>query len=198
MSMQKTSALFIGSVAMCCLFTIPQATAQLPSVVQLPSFQTFSYSGSVMVPDAGTASLGSVGRSASGYNRRGMNRSRGLSNAFPQATVTATIIDNAEIDRQILGGTPEEFVRRGRQGGQNAAAVANRPKVLEPTEEGKALVRFARSQYQKGNESTSFEAYLMAIRVLDGRLKDLATVEFRRVFGSAADQSLRMAALRRR
>ena len=170
------------------------AKAQLPSVVQLPSFQTFSYSGSVMVPDGGTASLGGVRRSASSYSRRGLSRGSSFSHSFPQASISATIIDNSEIDRQILGASPKEFVRQGQQ---RAAALNARPRVLAPAEEGKSLVRYARKQYQQGSESSAFDAYLMAINVLDGRLKELATVEFRRLFGAAADQSLRLAALRR-
>ncbi|MGI9474621.1 MAG: hypothetical protein ACR2NZ_24005 [Rubripirellula sp.] len=172
----------------------PRAVAQLPSVVQLPSFQTFSYTGSVMVPDGGTASLGGVRRSSSSFSRRGLSRGAGFAHSFPQASVSATIIDNAEIDRQILGASPEEFVRQNQQ---RESQLKSRPKVLTRTEEGKSLVRYARKQYQQGNESMSFDAYLMAINVLDGRLKELATVEFRRVFGTAADQSLRLASMRR-
>ena len=68
---------------------------------------------------------------------------------------------------------------------------------MDPTEEGKSLVRFARTQYREGNKAASFDTYRMAIQVLQGRLRELATVEFRRVFGTAADQSLRMASARR-
>ncbi len=64
---------------------------------------------------------------------------------------------------------------------------------MDPVEEGKALVRYARQQYREGKTSESFVTYQMAIGVLDGRLKDLAVVEFRRVFGVAAEQSLRLA-----
>ena len=70
-------------------------------------------------------------------------------------------------------------------------------KAMDPTEEGKALVRFARKQYREGRKAASFDTYRMAIQVLDGRLRELAIVEFRRVFGTAADQSLRLASARR-
>ena len=174
-----------------------EATAQIgnriPSVVQLPSFQVFSYSGTVVVPDSGAGYLGGNKSYASGARRRGFNRALGASLGNPQVSVFPTIIDNNEIDRQLLGGTPEEFLKSNR--GQPLAAAGQR--AIDPTEEGKSLVRFARAQYRKGNETASFESYQMAIQVLRGRLRDLATVEFRRVFGTAADQSLRMASTRR-
>lgn len=165
-----------------------QATAQLPSVVQLPSFHSFSYSGTVVVPDSGGAYLGGMRRSASGSSRRGWNRAFGSSLGNPQASVTATIIDHNQIDRRLLGSKPGEISKAGKR----AAA-----KPLDPVEEGKALVRFARKQYREGRKTAAFDSYLMAIEILSGRLRELAKVEFRRVFGSAADQSLRMAALTR-
>ena len=106
--------------------------------------------------------------------------------------MTATIIDHNEIDRQLLGATPEQLAKAN--GGR---VVAGKAKTLDPVEEGKALVRFARKQYREGKKTASFDTYMMAIGVLQGRLRELAKVEFRRVFGPAADQSLRMASLHR-
>ena len=186
--------------------------AQLPSVVQLPSFHTFSYRGSVLVPDGGTTSLGGVKRSATGYNHRGWNRGYGSVNSTSNASVSARIIDLAEMDRQILGGSPQEFLRRMRAEEQQAIATglpvatigrqtqATRSPVastLSRTEEGKALVRFARQEYREGRKSSSIQAYGMAINQLDGRLKTLAVAEFRRVFGTAAEQFLQLSSLRR-
>lgn len=162
-------------------------SAQAPSVVQLPSISTFAYSGTVVVPDGGSTSLGGVNRSASGSTRRGLNRAFGSSLNRSHASVSATIIDNDEIDRQLLGGSKEEFLRRSQP----------KQQTVDPSEQGKALVRYARAKYREGKHSTSFDAYRMAIQSLDGRLKNLATVEFRRVFGAAAEQSLRMASLQR-
>ncbi len=186
--------------------------AQLPSVVQLPSFHTFSYRGSVLVPDGGTTSLGGVKRSATGYNHRGWNRGYGSVNSTSNASVSARIIDLAEMDRQILGGSPQEFLRRMRAEEQQAIAtglpVATTARqtqatrspaasTLSRTEEGKALVRFARQEYREGRKSSSIQAYGMAINQLDGRLKTLAVAEFRRVFGTAAEQLLQLSSLRR-
>jgi hypothetical protein len=164
------------------------ASGQLPSVVQLPSFRTFSYSGTVVVPDGGSAYLGGNRTSLSGSSRRGLSRGFGFSQGISQASVTATIIDLDEIDRHLLGATPQEFVK---------ASQRDRAKQVDPTEEGKALVRYARRQYREGKKTAAFDTYRMAISVLRGRLRELAEAEFRRVFGSAADQSLRMASRRR-
>lgn len=179
--------------------------AQLPSVVQLPSFHTFSYRGSVLVPDGGTTSLGGVKRSATGYNHRGWNRGYGSVNSTSNASVSARIIDLAEMDRQILGGSPQEFLRRMRAEEQHAIAsglpvgttARQTQATLSRTEEGKALVRFARQEYREGRKSSSIQAYGMAINQLDGRLKTLAVAEFRRVFGTAAEQLLQLSSLRR-
>ena len=84
-----------------------EATAQtgsrIPSVVQLPSFRFFSYSGTVVVPDSGAGFLGGNKSYASGARRRGFNRAFGSSLGNPQVSVFPTIIDNNEIDRQLAG-----------------------------------------------------------------------------------------------
>ena len=87
--------------------------------------------------------------------------------------VTPTIIDLREMDRQILGGDPKEFLTKQRAGGAKAALR---------TEEGKSLVRFARRRFKQGDKSAARSAYLMAIDVLDGRLQQLAIAEYRRLY----------------
>lgn len=163
-----------------------RADAQLPTTVQLPSFSFFSYQGTVVVPDSGGAYLGGVHRSATGLNRRGLSRGFGSSLGNSQASLHATIIDQNEMDQQLLGGTPKEFMKsqRGQKG-------------VDPGEEGKALVRYARQQYREGKQTESFDTYRMAINILPGGLRELATKEFERVFGASATQALRMNALRR-
>ncbi|HAY82372.1 MAG TPA: hypothetical protein DCY79_21400 [Planctomycetaceae bacterium] len=83
--------------------------------VQLPTFQVFSVDTSVLVPDRGQAYLGGVKRARSGSTTRGIpglsglpyanrltkNRGIGLERSATGAYVTATIIDNAELDRQV-------------------------------------------------------------------------------------------------
>ncbi|MEE2936305.1 MAG: hypothetical protein VYA84_09955 [Planctomycetota bacterium] len=163
----------------------------LPTVVQLPTFQFFTFSGSVLVPDGGGMYLGGNKTSAIGSSRRGLNRSFGQTQGVSQATAHAQIIDLSEMDRQLLGGTPEEFLRRHRN-------ASTRDRTSNPDDEGKALIRHARKLYQRGDASGAFDTYRMAIGVLrSSRLQELAKIEFRRVFGVAADQSLRSASLRR-
>ena len=164
--------------------------AQQGQVVQLPTISTFSYSGTVVVPDGGAALLGGNRFSASGSTRRGgIGSNIGSSQSISQATVRANIIDLDEMDRQVLGMTPQEFVRVRR----DSPAVGNQ----DPDRDGKALVRYARKMHREGKAALSFDAYRTAIGMLSPRLSDLAATEFRRVFGSAADQAMRMSALRR-
>lgn len=136
-------------------------------VVQLPTFRTFSYSGSVLVPDSGTASLGGVGRSvsrsssSSSFGPRGRNL--GGVNSLGGAGVSATIIDLEAMDRAILDQSP---------------TIDRKDRV----EEGKALVRHGRTMFRAGRYSASHASYQMAIQLLDGRLKRLAQSEYARVF----------------
>jgi len=150
------------------------ATAQLPSVVQLPSFQTFSYSGTVVVPDRGSIYLGGVRRSASGYTSRGLRRGAGQVQGTSGATLRSVIIAHDEIDRQVLGVTPRQFIE-----GQQASVE---PASADRTEAGKSLVRFARRRYRAGDKSGAYYAYQLAVEKLEGRLRDLAIAEWRRVF----------------
>ena len=157
--------------------------------VQLPSFQYFTYSGSVLVPDRGGTSLGSIRRSSSGRASRGFggrafgNRAAGGMNSASGASVHATIIDLDAMDRQIRGIQPASAVRqttRGRDAG-DARVESRKP---DPDAEGKALVRYARSLYRKGNKSLSFDAYQLAMTKLNPKLAALAKAEMERVFSA--------------
>ena len=175
-----------------------RSQGQAPTTIQLPSFSSFSYQGTVVVPDRGQAHLGSVRRSARGTSRRGLSRAFGSDQSIAQASVKAHIIDHAEMDRQILGADPQEFLRRERAQEAQAKVAGRNVKAIDPDTEGKALVRHARKEYKAGKHSTAFVSYQMAIEVLESRrLKDYAIVEFKRVFGSSADQALRMNTRRR-
>jgi hypothetical protein len=77
--------------------------------VQLPEFHIFSTTGGVLVPDRGQASLGAVHRGYSSIVRRGVPlRGHGLDRIGQRfagtagASVTATVIDLDEMDRQTL------------------------------------------------------------------------------------------------
>ncbi|MEM9585680.1 MAG: hypothetical protein AAGA03_00240 [Planctomycetota bacterium] len=168
-----------------------QAKAQ---VVQLPTFRSFQYQGSVLVPDQGTASLGGNSGAALGRTRsRFGGRSSGQSLFRSQPTISATIIDNQAMDRQILGGTPEQFLERRRAERANSAD-ARSPIPLTRTEVGKALVRQARGEYTRRDTASAFVTYRRALSYLDGHLLSYASNEFRRRYGAAADQVIRQAA----
>lgn len=178
---------------MCCALIagmVAVADAQLPTTVQLPSISSFSYRGSVVVPDSGAAHLGSNRSRSSALRRRGFSHGLGVSSLHSGASVHARIIDLNEMDRQLLGGkTPQEFARSQ----QRKPAV----KTVDPDQEGKALVRHARTLWLDGKKGESFDTYQMAIEVLSPSLRDLATKEFKRLFGHSAVQALRFTSLRR-
>lgn len=151
------------------------STRALAQVVQLPSVHTFSYSGSVLVPDSGSASLGGRSSSASGTQSRLGSRARGSELGASGTSVHATIIDLDAMDRRILGDDPRQ--RRADQ-----TSLRRTQSSVNRTEEGKQLVRFARAQFRSGNTSSAFDAYRMAIDILPNDLRILAITEMRRVF----------------
>ena len=79
-------------------------------IVQLPTFEMFSLSTTVSVPDRGSAYLGGVNRASSGSTRHGLpgggrlfgNRGIGSSRGSSGVHVRATIIDHQELDRAVL------------------------------------------------------------------------------------------------
>lgn len=113
----------------CCLlawavgvFFAARASAQAPSVVQLPSFSFFTVDTTVSVPDRGTASLGGIGRSSSGSTAFGpalgpANRGFGRSLSSSSVTMRATIHDFDALDRATLA-------RASRRGGSRPARNA--------------------------------------------------------------------------
>jgi hypothetical protein len=86
------------------------------TTVQLPTFNTFSVSTTVSVPDRGGASLGGIGRAYSGRNENGVpivgklpflgpitgGRGIGSSTSSSGVSVHATIIDHEELDKAVL------------------------------------------------------------------------------------------------
>jgi hypothetical protein len=152
--------------------------------ISLPSFHTFSYSGTVEVPDGGTMSLGGNAYSAASRSQRsgllpGPVARSGIQGAS-NASITATIIDHQEIDRQLLGGTPEEFIARERTTEALRNGGMKQLKLVDRTHEGKTLVRYARSLYHRGRHAAAKDTYLMAAELLDPKLRALAMAEMRR------------------
>ena len=159
-----------------------QASAQ---TVQLPSIHIFSYSGTVEVPDGGTMPLGGNAYSASNRSQRAgffpgpVARSGAAQGA--NASISATIIDQSALDRQILGGTPEQMHAKHREIEAQRDRESRGLQVVDRDAEGKALVRHARSLYKEGRYSAARDSYEMAVSILKPQLRDLAIAEMRRV-----------------
>lgn len=137
------------------------AGAQVPGVVQLPSFQRFSYQGSVLVPDQGATSLGGIKRYSAASRNRGTSRSFGHTMSHANASVHATIIDLDAMDRQLLG---DDF----RVGNEH---VPERFTAEHCMRAATALVRLARRQLQDGQRSLSATTYASAIAQLNRALQ---------------------------
>ncbi len=163
-------------------FFASQSHAQ---VVQLPSISTFSYSGTVLVPDSGSAYLGGRNSASSSSQRQFGSRAAGSGIGVSGAGVHATIIDLGAMDREMLGVDPMSLRGMSLRGLRDATRQST---IAERTEEGKQLVRFARAQFRSGNQGAAYDAYRMAINVLEGELRALALAEFQRVFPIASVQ----------
>lgn len=165
----------LASLIIAWLGSAAESAAQ---TVQLPSFQTFSYSGTVVVPDRGGTSLG--GRSSSSLGSRSRAGAAAMSSGqgISRASAHATIIDQQVMDQAVLGDAWDPSGARGAAAARGDRSQASAAQV----QEGKRLVRFARSQFQQGNTRSAFEAYRLAIEILPGQLQVLATAEFRRFF----------------
>lgn len=91
-------------------------------VIQLPSQHVFNSSGSVLVPDGGTAELGGIGRSSQGSAQSGFgpfsNRASTSSTGGSSMSVSVRIIDLEALDEAILSGVSS------RPSAANATVVA--------------------------------------------------------------------------
>ena len=99
----------IFSAALLFLVSDAPALAQQRGLrVQLPTVRQFSVNTVVSVPDGGTMILSGGSASASGVRSRGFgpfnNRSRGYRTSRGQASVTAHVLSNREINEDILAG----------------------------------------------------------------------------------------------
>ncbi len=152
------------------------ATAQ---TIQLPTIHRFGYSGSVLVPDGGTSSLGSYNSASQSGSQSGWlvprwdTRSASVNSAG--ASITASIIDHEQMDRELLGQSAAELRNELRR-------QSPRPKpTMQAIEEGKSLVRYARTLVKQGRYRAARQAYLTALPLLDQRLRELALQEMNRL-----------------
>lgn len=157
---------------MCSLQTVAAQTVQLPTIHQ------FGYSGSVLVPDGGTAALGSYGSASQSSSQSGWllpqssGRSSGITSAG--ASVTTSIIDLQQMDRELLGQTPQQLRDQIRRESRLLRSA-------DRDEEGKSLVRYARTLVKQGKIRSARQAYQTALPLLNVELRRLAEQELQRL-----------------
>jgi hypothetical protein len=113
-SPKRTRHGWLASAAASAL-TLGAASHTAAQVVQLPAFEFFGASTTVVVPDRGGLTAASVARGRAASGRRGMPVGPRANDLFAsrQATglgVTATVHDLAELDRQILARAPRATI----------------------------------------------------------------------------------------
>jgi hypothetical protein len=135
-------ALSLAIVGIGCLTTVAQQPlANQPATsVQLPTFSQFSINTTVSVPDRGSISLGGNDTGVDRTISRGPigNRSLSSSRTASGVSVSATIIDHAELDRAVLA---EAAARRGKADDAavaKAAALSSSVARSEPSITGRA------------------------------------------------------------
>ena len=196
-----------------------QASAQ---VIMLPTYRVFSIGTSVMVPDRGMAHLGgistaresSVSRGVPGFGQLPMagplfaNRAIGRELGHVGAHVTATIIDQRELDQQVLSaaarsrpGLSAEDAALARKAAflnqhlarpsssQPAPAARSLPAGQEQQLEGLELMILAQQKELEGKLGVARIYYQQAARRLTGSrqqqvIKRLREIEVLRQAGS--------------
>ncbi|MCC9642694.1 hypothetical protein LOC71_10435 [Rhodopirellula sp. JC740] len=132
-------------------------------VVQLPSVRRFSSTGGMLIPDRGTGTFGGGSSYQSGRaSRRGLSPGTAVGGSARAGgvSVSATIIDLEEMDRQILGDDPRSF-----------AAKSSTEQTIA---DAKALVQNARRLLKDGERLRAQGAYELALHRLSRLVKDLS------------------------
>jgi hypothetical protein len=126
-----------GTASMASAQVVPQP--QVPTTVQLPTFSVFTVQTTVSVPDSGGALLGGINRGASGSTSRGLgplkNRALGSSRVASGVSVSASIIDQDEIDRAVLAAA----AKRGQAVDPAAMKAADLSKSIARSQQRMAL-----------------------------------------------------------
>ncbi len=167
------------SKLLCCVLLIAGSLqTAVGQTVQLPTIHQFGYSGSVLVPDGGTAALGSYGSASQSSSQSGWlvpqvnGRSSGITSAG--SSVTATIIDLEQMDRELLGQSPQQLRDASRRSPRAVRSV-------DTNEEGKSLVRYARTLVKQGKLRAARQAYQTALPMLSVELRRLAQQELQQI-----------------
>lgn len=213
----------------CCLLLAACGSTCSAQVIQLPTFHFFAVSTTVSVPDSGSAYLGGVKRSRRGMTTRGVpglnkvpgisrlfnNRGRGASLTSAGASVSATIIDHAEMDALLLGEaagrrpagtaltatdvtalTLSSHIGRGSESGLRLGGGAPRQSVaairLRNAAEARAHHVEMQEYWQRGQYSESLNrmgsarvCYDIIVRRGSGELRDRAALRLAQLRASA-------------
>jgi hypothetical protein len=168
--------------------------------VQLPTFQQFSASTTIVVPDRGSAWLGGMHRSASGSNQFGSlpgNRSTGSADSASGLRVFVQIHDFETMDRALLnearaGRVSGRPVVKGARGPSESPAreenllstaeIRRRKASTKPTaSEAPHLMERAAQAEASGNLGAARVYLQMAARQSTGLLHERALEHYRRL-----------------
>ncbi|WP_234952763.1 hypothetical protein [Rhodopirellula baltica] len=151
-SRRSAKSLALARVVTASLLLIVGAETLSAQVVQLPSVRRFSSTSSMLIPDRGTGSMGGVSSYQSGRSSRG-RFSQGGTTRSGNASVSVTIIDHDEIDRQLLGNV-------------DPRQLAKRTAEQETIADVKALVQNARRLLKTGDRLRAQGTYELALHRL--------------------------------
>ncbi len=132
-------ACYFGVAVLLVAWLASETAAQ---TVMLPTFRTFSYSGSVMAPDGGTLTVGGVARSAEGSSARGVpglggipgfgrgfrNQAIGRETGNSGLTIHPQILIMSELEEDHLAATG--YGPEGRAEDQAEAAILAKARFL--------------------------------------------------------------------
>lgn len=190
---------------MCLRLALPFVLIALPSsaqaqTVQLPTFQQFGVSTTVVVPDRGATSLGGVGRAAQGSNQFGFpgvpgNRSSAAAASASRSSVSVQIHDFEAMDRALLDQAAAmrtstnspiaSHPRSARLPGRTAEAFSSlkeirRARQKSPPAESNSAELMARADAARaaGNLGSARVLYQMAARRASGPLRDAALANY--------------------
>lgn len=220
MSIQVVTQRAPGFVALAMLTSCVSLFADQPvaTTVQLPTFNTFSVSTTVSVPDRGGAYLGGIGRAYSGRNENGIpivgklpflgpitgGRGIGSSTSSSGVSVHATIIDHEELDKAVLA---EAASKRGAESPrvqprkstdsevahkpfESVAAIKARVAAEDAArqEQAEAYIQKAESAETAGRLASARSYYLLAARHSQGERQQEAQSNALRLARLIADQ----------
>lgn len=159
------------------------ATA-MAQVVQLPTFSSVGYSGTVWVPDQGSASLAGSGFDWGSWSSRNGMLPNFSTNRLVEAggvVVNVEVVDPRALDRELR--IDVALAQRRRE--QAVAETSSRPVSLQPpddpVEKGKWLVRRARAALADRLPQVARIYYQQALPLLTPELQRLAQQELNRL-----------------